>query len=199
MNPPIPEQLADDFRRGANAVNLGRQAMVKAMRDYVEDNSHLPIGLMEMYQEFAALTSISTDEPTISARTVRYYYENAADLPDHLFEKFMQGVFTFDHAATDKTLTGERGIVRGQAIEWAIQHAEKGKKVATVAAMWLHFARDNGKPLSDILLGKWRREVDRLWNMKLPEKAPKEWLQNVSYHMAELRDLIGKGFDSTIR
>lgn len=172
--------------------------MVAAMREYVEECGHVKgFSLMQMYDDFAALTEQSTGEPTVTARTIRYYYENTADLNDKLFANFMQGLFTFEHCQADKALTGERGIERGQAIEWAVQHADKGRKVASVKKMWLHFAERNGQEYGDILLYQWQRKVGALAGMKLPPDAPRKWLDDVSYHVAELQELIGKWFANT--
>lgn len=194
-NPVIPETLADRFCLGAVAYNAGQRQMVAAMREYAEECGHARgFSVMQMYEDFAALTEQSTGEPTITARTARYYYENTADLSDKLFAKFMEGAFTFEHCQVDKTLTGERGIQRGQAIEWAIQYADKGRKVASVRKMWLHFAEENGKEYGAILLSQWQRKVGALAGMKLPPDAPKQWLHDVSYHVTELQELIGKGF-----
>jgi hypothetical protein len=196
-NLPIPEPLANAFCLGANAVNVGRAAMLAAMREYWDEASgRKGFSKMQMYEDFAALTEISAGTPTITARTIRYFWENTYDLPPQIYKHFTDGLITFEHCEADKALMGQRGIERGQAIEWAINNADKGRKVASVKKMWLHFADENGKDYDTILLNRWTRRLDALEGLKLPETADASTRARVDEIVAELRRLIVKLFDN---
>jgi hypothetical protein len=187
-NLPIPEPLADAFCHGANAVNIGRAAMLAAMREYWEEaRERKGFSQMQMYNDFAALTEVSTGTPTVTARTVRYFWENTCDLPKPIYKYFTDGLVTFEHCEADKALMGRRGIKRGQAIEWAVKNADKGRRVASVKNMWLHFADDNGKDYDTILLTQWTRRLDALEGLKLPETVSAATQQKIAYHLGQLR------------
>jgi hypothetical protein len=192
MNPSIPEELARRFQLGAVAFDEGRRNMVEAMRLYREEFQHCKgFSVMQMYADFAALTAEETGEPRVTARTVRYYYEAVDDVPDDMYQLFVDGHLTFDHCAVDKQITTEQGIERGYALRWAAQDIGAGRRAKTVKAMWLHFQPNHDKSPDMIRLINWERRVDLLAKAELPVNGlmSEEWKAEVRLHVDALARL----------